>query len=86
MPFRPHVTVQNKAEPSDAKALLETLQHTFDPFDILAEGLLIWRCLGGPWEPIDRFEFPMARARRTCRHWASLLRSEPPGCHRPPGV
>lgn len=48
-PYRPHITVQNKVEPDDARTLLEQLQQTFEPFDILAEGLLLWRYLGGPW-------------------------------------
>ncbi|WP_296164696.1 2'-5' RNA ligase family protein [uncultured Brevundimonas sp.] len=47
-PYRPHITVQNKVEPDDARTLLEHLQQTFEPFDILAEGLLLWRYLGGP--------------------------------------
>ena len=56
-PFRPHITVQNKAEPDEARQLLEHLQMEFEPFQIFAEGLLLWRYLGGPWEMVDRFEF-----------------------------
>lgn len=56
-PFRPHITIQNKVEPVDAKHLLERLQFAFEPFDILAEGLLVWRYLGGPWEAIDKISF-----------------------------
>jgi len=56
-PFRPHITVQNKVEPDDARLLLETLQTEFEPFHIFAEGLLLWRYLGGPWEAVERFEF-----------------------------
>lgn len=56
-PFRPHITVQNKAEPDDARQLLEHLQMEFEPFPIFAEGLLLWHYLGGPWEMVDRFEF-----------------------------
>jgi 2'-5' RNA ligase len=56
-PFRPHITIQNKAEPADARALLERLQMEFEPFDILAEGLLVWRYLGGPWEAVARLPF-----------------------------
>ncbi len=29
----------------------------FEPFHIFAEGLLLWRYLGGPWTLVDRFEF-----------------------------
>jgi 2'-5' RNA ligase len=55
--FRPHITIQNKVEPADAKQLLEYLKLEFEPFDILAEGLLVWRYLDGPWEAIDRIPF-----------------------------
>lgn len=56
-PFRPHVTVQNKADPAEAKALLAELQHAFEPFEVLGEGVQLWRYLGGPWEPVDRIPF-----------------------------
>ena len=56
-PFRPHITVQNKVEPAQAKALLEELQHDFQPFEVDAVGLLVWRYLGGPWEPVARLPF-----------------------------
>lgn len=56
-PFRPHITIQNKVEPADAKQLLEQLQLEFEPFDIHAEGLLVWRYLDGPWEAIDKIPF-----------------------------
>ena len=50
-------TVQNKAEPADARLLLERLQLEFEPFGIVAEALLVWRYLGGPWEAIARLPF-----------------------------
>ena len=56
-PFRPHITVQNKAEPAEAQRLLENLQMEFEPFHIFTEGLLLWRYLGGPWALVARFEF-----------------------------
>jgi 2'-5' RNA ligase len=56
-PFRPHITIQNKADPADARVLLERLQLEFEPFDIVAGGLLVWRYLGGPWEPAARVGF-----------------------------
>ena len=55
--FRPHVTVQNKADPEDAKRLLERLQLEFEPFQVWAEGLHVWRYLGGPWTPTARLDF-----------------------------
>lgn len=56
-PLRPHITVQNKAEPDEARMLLEKLQLEFEPFEIFAEGLLLWRYLGGPWELLGRYDF-----------------------------
>ena len=56
-PLRPHVTVQNKATPEAARALLAALQADFAPYDVQAEGLALWRYLGGPWEAagVERF-------------------------------
>jgi 2'-5' RNA ligase len=59
-PFRPHITVQNKADPVEARRLLEQLEAEFEPFDILAEGLLVWRYQGGPWEAVARLPFGAA--------------------------
>lgn len=56
-PYRPHITVQNKVEPDQARELLEHLQLEFETFEIFAEGLLLWRYLGGPWALVERFEF-----------------------------
>jgi len=56
-PFRPHITIQNKAEPGEARLLLEHLQLEFEPFQIYAEGLLLWRYLGGPWAIVERYDF-----------------------------
>jgi len=55
--YRPHVTIQNKATPEAARMLLEHLQAGFTPFTIRAEALLLWRYLGGPWEPVSRNRF-----------------------------
>lgn len=55
--FRPHVTVQNKVPPEEARALYRDLECSFVPFAVCAEGLLLWRYLGGPWEPIGSFGF-----------------------------
>lgn len=59
-PFRPHITIQNKADPGEARLLLERLQLEFEPFDILAEGLLVWRYLGGPWGAVEQAPFVAA--------------------------
>ncbi len=55
--FRPHVTVQNKVPPDKARALHKRLEETFAPFEVGAEGLMLWRYLGGPWEPVGSYSF-----------------------------
>lgn len=55
--FRPHVTVQNKASPEEARALLEALRVRFVPFAAQGRGLLLWRYRGGPWDAVGRFPF-----------------------------
>jgi 2'-5' RNA ligase len=48
--FRPHVTIQNKAQPEAARALRDAMQAGFAPFAVRAVGLRLWHYLGGPWE------------------------------------
>ena len=55
--FRPHVTVQNKVPPDEARALHRSLEKTFAPFEVEAVGLMLWRYLGGPWEPVGSYGF-----------------------------
>ncbi len=55
--YRPHVTVQNKASPEAARALHAKLQAAFAPFTVRAEGLNLWRYLGGPWDPQGHHPF-----------------------------
>lgn len=55
--FAPHITVQNKVAPEVARALLAELERGFAPRTIRAEGLHLWRYLGGPWESLDIFRF-----------------------------
>jgi 2'-5' RNA ligase len=64
---RPHVTVQNKVDPSAARALLAELQAGFQPFTVEGEGLHLWRYRGGPWEPVDTVLF--AGDRPAIRPW-----------------
>lgn len=54
--FRPHVVIQNKVDPAEARALYERLAASFRPYTIQAIGLLLWRYLNGPWA-LER-EFP----------------------------
>ena len=58
--YRPHVTIQNKAIPDEARVLHDRLAATWEPFDGRGEGLMLWRYLGGPWELAG--EFPFGRA------------------------
>jgi hypothetical protein len=55
--WRPHVTIQNKASPAAAKALMEEMTRNFSPrpLQIAALGAFYYR--GGPWELIRRFAF-----------------------------
>lgn len=53
----PHVTIQNKVTPREANALLHELRAGFRTFTARAEGLLLWRYLGGPWKLVRRFGF-----------------------------
>lgn len=53
--YRPHVTVQNKVAPEEARALHRELEAAFMPRAITGTGLLLWRYLGGPWEARGRF-------------------------------
>jgi len=55
--FRPHMTIQNKADPAKARALFERMEAAFAPFSATGEGLLLWRYRGGPWEAAGRFGF-----------------------------
>ena len=56
-PFRPHVTVQNKVEPSVAKATLDRLRRDFTPETTRGVGLELWRYDGGPWSLLRRWRF-----------------------------
>ncbi len=56
-PLRPHVVVQNKVEPAEAKLLLAQLQAGFRGREIQATGLLWWEYLGGPWRKLEEFAF-----------------------------
>lgn len=55
--YRPHLTIQNKATPEAARALLDAMRAAFVPFEFAAQSLLLWRYLGGPWEALGRYPF-----------------------------
>lgn len=56
-PWRPHVTIQNKADPVVAKALYARLSAEFEPYVVTATGLALWIYRGGPWEDAGRLPF-----------------------------
>jgi 2'-5' RNA ligase len=55
--FRAHVTIQNKVDPKDAAVLHDQLAADFAHWSFQAEGLLLWRYLGGPWERLASLPF-----------------------------
>lgn len=46
---RPHVTIQNKVAPAEARALHTALSAAWQPWEGRITGLLLWRYDGGPW-------------------------------------
>ena len=55
--WRPHVTIQNKVAPGDARTLYEALSATFVPRPLVIAGLASWWYRGGPWEPLSSHNF-----------------------------
>jgi hypothetical protein len=53
-PWRPHVTIQNKVEPTDARVLLDRLRRNFRPRSLAIAGFAAWHYRGGPWEKLSR--------------------------------
>ncbi|MFN8500311.1 2'-5' RNA ligase family protein [Kouleothrix sp.] len=58
--FRPHVTIQNKVAPEQARQLHTALAAGWAALPARGEGLLLWRYLGGPWEPVAEERFASA--------------------------
>jgi hypothetical protein len=57
-PWHPHITVQNKVEPREARALQQRLRAAcFHPRPLHIRALAAWRYLGGPWEKIRDWPF-----------------------------
>ena len=55
--WRPHVTVQNKVAPAEAKALHARLAAELQPRSLAIAALASWRYRGGPWEPLSLHRF-----------------------------
>ena len=56
-PWRAHVTIQNKVQPAEAKALHARLLNKFERRPLEITGLATWWYRGGPWEPLSRHMF-----------------------------
>ena len=56
-PWRPHVTIQNKVEPRDARRLQQQLRGRYEWRPLAFKGLATWRYVGGPWEKLRSFPF-----------------------------
>ena len=52
--YAPHVTVQNKVTPEQARETLQRLRQGFVPWRTEGAELLLWRYLDGPWEAVAR--------------------------------
>jgi len=64
--WRPHITIQNKATPGEARALFAALQRDFQPRAIEIIGLAAHFYRGGPWESIAEYRFNrVGRSRRS---------------------
>lgn len=53
--FQPHITVQNKVAPDEAKELYENLRADWQPRTGEAEGLQLWHYLGSDWKLEEEF-------------------------------
>lgn len=59
--FRPHITVQNKVAPDEAKILFAKLSDDWQKRVGTAKGLSLWFYLGGNWKLEDEFLFAETR-------------------------
>ena len=55
--WRPHITIQNKVSPREARALIAGLEAEFRPRPLAIHGLGLHRYLGGPWEKLAIYAF-----------------------------
>ena len=56
-PWRPHITIQNKVQPREARRLQQALKAEFEPRPLAIRALASWRYAGGPWEPLKTHPF-----------------------------
>lgn len=55
--WAPHVTIQNKAEPRAARALLREMRAGFEPRPLGIVGLALIRYVDGAWQPLGGWSF-----------------------------
>ena len=55
--WRPHITIQNKVTPKEARGLLTRLEQDFRPRPLGIAGLSVHRYRGGPWETLATYQF-----------------------------
>jgi len=55
--WRPHVTIQNKVAPTEARALKRRLEADFRPRPLRIDGLAVSGYREGLWEPLSRHTF-----------------------------
>ncbi len=53
----PHITVQNKVPSETATLLKADLEQRFEPFTGTGVGLSLFEYLGGPWKPVQQWQF-----------------------------
>ena len=54
-PFRPHVTIMNKAGRDEVDAASAELQRAWSSWMGRGDRLILWRYLGGPWDEIESY-------------------------------
>lgn len=55
--IKPHVTIQNKVAPDEARQLFDRLAPAWRMADGRGEGLQLWQYLNGPWKLVEEFSF-----------------------------
>ncbi len=55
--FKPHITIQNKVAPDEAKRIFEARRDVWQARTGSVVGLQLWHYLGGPWKLANEFLF-----------------------------
>ncbi len=56
-PWFPHVTIQNKVEPREARRLQLQMRAGFEPRPLAIRALASWHYAGGPWQALKTHPF-----------------------------